>query len=85
MEQSEEQPLVTLIIALLNTHARLLLVIAAGFPTVALDRGASSFATALHIRERYGRYPNPFGLCSWFSITIEVRDICEKPRHVDEP
>ena len=32
--------------------------IAGGFPTVALDRGASSFATALHIRERYSRYPD---------------------------
>ena len=39
-------------------------VIAGGFPTVALDRGASSFAKALHIRERYAKYPNPFGLCS---------------------
>ena len=32
--------------------------IAGGFPTVALDRSASSFATALHIRERYAKYPN---------------------------
>ena len=31
--------------------------IAGGFPTVALDCGASSFATALHIRERYAKYP----------------------------
>ena len=31
--------------------------IASGFPTVALDRGASSFATALHIHERYAKCP----------------------------
>ena len=37
-------------------------VIAGGFPTVAIDRGASSFATALHIRERYAKYLNQFRL-----------------------
>ena len=41
----------------LNIHTRLLSVIACGFPAVALERGASSFATALHIRERYAKYP----------------------------
>ena len=45
-----------------NIHTRLLSVIACGFPTVALDRGASSFATALHIRERYAKFPNILGL-----------------------
>ena len=59
--------------------------IAGGFPTVALDRGVLSFATALHIRDRHAKYPNLFGLFSWFSITCEVRDICEKPSHADEP
>ena len=68
-----------------NIHTRLLSVIACGFPTVAIERGASSFATALHIRERYLKDPIPFGLCSWLSITCEVHDICEKPRHADEP
>ena len=43
---------------LANIHTRLLSVIACGFPTVALERGASSFATALHIRERYAKFPN---------------------------
>ena len=44
---------------LLNIHTRLLSsVIAGGFPTVALERGASSSATALHIRERYAKFPN---------------------------
>ena len=32
-------------------------VIVGGFPTVPLERGASSFATALHIRERYAKFP----------------------------
>ena len=41
-----------------NTYTRQVPVIAGGFPTVALDRGASSLATALHIRERYAKYPN---------------------------
>ena len=43
-------------------HTRLLSVIVGGFPTVALDHGASSFATALRIRERYAKYPNILGL-----------------------
>ena len=46
-----------------------------GFPTVALDRGASSFATALRIRERYAKYPNPFGLSL-------VRHNLQGPRHL---
>ena len=37
---------------LANTHTKLLSVIASSFPTVALDRGASSLVTALHIRRR---------------------------------
>ena len=47
---------------LVNIHTRLLSVITGGFPTVALDRGASSFDTALQIRERYAKYPNSFEL-----------------------
>ena len=43
---------------LANIHTRVLSVIAGGFSTVPLDRGASSFATALHIRERYAKFPN---------------------------
>ena len=44
-----------------TTYTRLLSVIAGGFPItfLALDRGALSFATALQIRERYPKYPNP--------------------------
>ena len=38
-------------------------VITRGFPTVALGRGVSSFATAQDIRERHAKYPIPFGLC----------------------
>ena len=36
--------------------------IACGFPTVALERGALSSATALHIRERYAKFLNILGL-----------------------
>ena len=43
-------------------NTRLLSVIDGGFPTVELDRGASRFATALHIRERYAKNPHSFGL-----------------------
>ena len=49
---------------------------AGGFPTVALDRGASSFATALHIRERYAKYSNSFGLCFLVQYNLQ------SPRHL---
>ena len=39
--------------------------IVGGFPTVALDRGASGFATALHIRERYAKFPIHLFLFLW--------------------
>ena len=51
-----------------NIHTRLLSVIACGFPTVVLDRGASSFATALHIRERYAKFLNYFVCHFYFRV-----------------
>ena len=52
-------------------YAGLLSVIACGFPTVALERGASSFATALHIRERSAKFPNNF-LPIWYLIRMSL-------------
>ena len=36
--------------------------------TVALERGASSFVTTLHIRERYAKYPNYFVRHFYFRV-----------------